>query len=84
MEKEEGNDWPISIKETIEKGDNGEFKLADIMMKLKKQNFYDFFDSSVSYFHAQKQVYVFCFFLPKTVSDKELMKDIKYQKTIPL
>ena len=54
------------------------------MMKLKKQNFYDFFDSSVSYFHAEKQIYVFCFFLAKTVSDKELMKDQKYQKTIPL
>ena len=70
MEREGETDWPISIKETVEKDDTGELKLSDIMMKLKKQNFHDFFDSSVSYFNAEKKAYVFCFFLAKTVSDR--------------
>ena len=53
MEKEGGVEWPVSIKEMIiERDENGEFKLSDIMIKVKKQHFHDFFDSSVSYYHA--------------------------------
>lgn len=84
MKKEGGTDWPISIKESVERDETGQIKLSDIILKLKKQNFYDFFDSSVSYYHSQKELFVFCFFLSKTVTDKELLKDRKYQKTIPI
>ena len=53
-------------------------------MKLKRQNFHDFFDSSVSYYHEEKKIHIFCFYLPKTISEVQLRRDRKYQKIIPL
>ena len=84
MEKEGANDWPISIKEAVDRDEHGHFKLSDIIIRLKKQNFYEFFDSSLSYYHHEKQTYIFCFYLPKTVGNDELLRDRKYQKTVPV
>ena len=52
-------------------------------MNLLKQNFYDYFDSSVSYFDNKKGLYVYCFFLPKTVNENDLKKSARYSKIIP-
>lgn len=84
LQKEGDSSWPISFKEKIEKDTNGNLKLSDIVMKLKKQNFHNYFDSSVSYYHEEKRIYVFCFFLPRTISEKDLLRDRKYQKSIPI
>ena len=62
----------------------GGLKLNDIILKLKKQNFHDFFDASVSYYHQERKVYIYCFYLPIAIDERRLLNDIKYQKIIPL
>ena len=82
--REEERQWPVSIKETIEKDTNGELKLSDIVLKLKRQNFIEYFDSTLSYYHEAKKTYIYCFFLPKTITEQEIMKNPRYQKSVPL
>ena len=84
LEREGDSGWPLSIREPIERDAHGGLKLNDIMLKLKRQNFHDFFDSSVSYYHEGKKIYIFCFYLPRTITESQLIRERKYQKIIPI
>lgn len=68
--REEERQWPVSIKETIERDINGELKLSDIVLKLKRQNFIEYFDSTLSFYHEAKKMYIYCFYLPKTITEE--------------
>lgn len=41
--------------------------LNEIILKLTRKNFNDIFDTSVSYYHHQKQLYIFGFFIPMKI-----------------
>jgi hypothetical protein len=56
------------FKSLIEKDINGSLKLNDIIIKLRKQNFHHYFDSSLSYYNEQRKMYIFCFFVPMNIS----------------
>ena len=60
--------WPVSIEETVSVNAEGEISLNEIILRLKRKNFNEVFDSSISYYHHARQLYVYGFFLPKTLS----------------
>ncbi len=44
--------------------------LNEIILKLKRKTFNEIYDSSVSYYHFGKQLFVYGFFIPKDINDK--------------
>ncbi len=69
------------ITENLQMNDLNEIMLNEIIFKLKRKNFNDIYDASVSYYHHGKQLYVFGFFIRRDITDDELLKPLS--KRIP-
>jgi hypothetical protein len=64
FEKEGDNGWPISVNVQVHQTPEREFFLNEVIWRLKEQSLNDYTNSSVSYYHETKHLYVFGFLLP--------------------
>lgn len=82
FEKEGDTNWPISVKIMIRQNNEKEIYLSEIIWRLKEQNLNDYFDSSVSYFHEERKIYIFGFIISSSLKESDLITQEKYKKKI--
>ena len=82
FEKEGDTNWPISVKVMIRQNSEKEICLSEIIWRLKEQNLNDYLDSSVSYFHEGRKIYIFGFIMPAEFREADLLSQEKYRKKI--
>lgn len=82
FEKEGDTNWPISVKVMIKQNNEKEICLSEIIWRLKEQNLNDYLDSSVSYFHEARKIYIFGFIIPADFREADLLTQEKYKKKI--
>ena len=82
FEKEGDTNWPISVKIMIRQNSEKEIYLSEIIWRLKEQNLNDYFDSSVSYYHEARKIYIFGFIIASTLKENDLITQEKYRKKI--
>jgi hypothetical protein len=82
FEKEGDTNWPISVKITVHQNSDRETYLSEVIWRLKEQSLNDYFDSSVSYYHEQRKIYIFGFFIPAEIKEQDLLSQEKFKKRI--
>lgn len=81
FEKEGDTNWPISVKVLVRQNNEKEIFLNEVIWRLKEQNLHDYQDSSVSYFHEGRQIFIFGFTIPSDPKEFDFSQE-KYRKRI--
>lgn len=53
-----------------------------MIWRLKEQNLNDYLDSSVSYYHEARNIYIFGFFISAEPRESDLLSNDKFKKKI--
>jgi hypothetical protein len=66
----------------IKQNNEKEIYLSEIIWRLKEQNLNDYFDSSVSYYHEARKIYIFGFIISSDLKENDLITQDHYKKKI--